>query len=205
MSAYKLYYMAGSCSMAVHALLNELGQSVDLVNARSNTGEKTAEFLAANSRGQVPVLVTPTGQTIREGAAVLTYLCETHNSPLLPTSGAARALAQEWLAFANSTMHPAYGTYFFLNAQKAPAELIDAAIARINTLWADVEKQLGTSTFIAGNSMTIADILLTVIANWLHDKTTFGPKTKQLFATISALPSYQKALTTEQVTYKAAA
>lgn len=205
MSSYKLYYMAGACSMAVHVLLNELQQPFELIKARSEAGEKTAEFLAVNSRGQVPVLVTSAGQTIREGAAILTYLCETHASTLLPASGNERTTAQEWLAFANSTLHPAYGAYFFLNAQKAPAELTDAALARINTLWADVEKQLGTSPFIAGSSLTVADILLTVIANWVADKTTLGPKTKQLLATVTARPSYQKALAAEQVTYKAAA
>jgi hypothetical protein len=54
----------------------------------------------------------------------------------------------------------------------------------------------------------LADILLTVIANWspnLQQPVTFGPKTKALFQRVVARPAYQLALKEENVTYKVAA
>ena len=54
-SKYKLYYSPGACSLAVHALLNEVKanyttEKVDLKKPR------TPEFSKVNPRGAVPVL-----------------------------------------------------------------------------------------------------------------------------------------------------
>src|SRR5580704_16486073 len=136
---------------------------------------------------------------IREGAAILIYLCEKHQSPLLPKSGKERAAALEWLCFCNSTLHPAYSRCFFLmrNAKDAAAkeQLLGVAMAMINKLWAEVEERLGKTAWIAGDTITIADILMTVIANWndhLPSPITLGPRTKKLLQTVIARPSYKK-------------
>ena len=113
---YQLFYSPGTCSMAVHVLLNELGQKFELLKADLSETPRSPALMKFNPRGQVPVLVVD-GKPLREGAAILSYLCETHKSPLLPASGWERAKAQEWLAFANSTLHPAYGRLFFLIRQ----------------------------------------------------------------------------------------
>lgn len=208
MTNYKLYYMQGACSMAVHVLLSELQQPFDLVNARDASGNKTAEFLSVNPRGMAPTLVTPTGHTIREGAAIITYLCDTHSNSLLPLVGPERATALEWLAFANSTLHPAYSNAMWLKRNNASAELQAENHKKIVNLWNEVEQQLAKTEYTAGNAVSPADILLTVIANWqsyISQPIDFGPNCKRLFATVTSRPSYQQALQTEQVTYKAAA
>ena len=82
---YTLYYIPGACSMAIHVLLNELGQEVKLVNVGDPKGgrERPPEFLKINPRGNVPVL-SDDGFIVREGAAIILYLLEKHKSPLLP-------------------------------------------------------------------------------------------------------------------------
>ena len=209
---YKLYYSPGACSMAVHVALNECNQEVQLekINIQET---RPAEFLKINPRGQVPVLVDG-DLVIREGAAMLIYLLEKNKSPLLPSSGPARAAALEWLMFCNATLHPAYARCFFLNKNaKDPAakeQLMGVGVAMINKLWAEVEERLGKSAWLAGNDITMADILMTVIANWngylpKPDEVKIGPKTKQLLQKVIARPSYKKALEVEQIQYKAAA
>lgn len=206
---YKLYYSPGACSMGVHVTLNECNQPVTLEKIDTMAGQgRTPEFLKINPRGQIPVLVDG-DQVIREGAAILIHILEKHQSPLLPQSGPARDSALEWLMFANATLHPAYARMFFLkrnNASEGP--LADAATAAINNLWQEVEQRLSQSPYIAGAQMTVADILITVIANWsgnLPQPVAIGPNTKRLLKEISSRPSYQKALAAEQVEYKAAA
>jgi len=209
---YKLYYSAGACSMAIHIALLECNQQVQLEKVDLMAGQqRSPEYLKVNSRGQVPVLVDG-DQTIREGAAIMMHVLEKHQSPLLPKSGKERTTALEWLMFGNATLHPAYARCFFLmrGAEDGPAKdkLMEAAIANINKLWEDVEQQLSTHTYLCGNEVTIADILVTVIANWsarMPKPINFGPKTKQLFKTIIARPAYKKAMETEQVEYKVAA
>ena len=210
---YTLYGMTGSCSMAVHAVLNELNQPVSVIDVRVPAGQpRPAEFLAINPRGNVPVLIDG-DITMREGGAIITYLLDKHASPMLPKSGASRAAALEWLMFANATMHPAYSRVFFnlanLSDGTGKDEAIEASLKAINKLWADVDAQLAQTKFICGDTYSAADILLSVIANWgqggFASKLTFGENSKRMFKAIAALPSFQKALAAEKIDYKAAA
>jgi glutathione S-transferase len=206
---YTLYYGAGACSMGIHVALNECNQPVKLEKVDLMAGQqRTPEYLKINPRGQIPVLVDG-DLVIREGAAILIHVLEKHNSPLLPKSGKERTQALEWLMFANATLHPAYARAFFLKRNKTTeGPLMDAAADGINKLWQEVEQRLSSQTYICGEQMTIADILLTVIANWsgnIPQPINLGPNTKRLLKAVSSRPAYQKALAVEQVEYKAAA
>ena len=206
---YTLYYSPGACSLAIHVLLNELNLPVTLHDVSIREGKnRSPEFLALNPRGQVPVLVADK-LVMREGAAILLHLLETHPNPLLPTSGNARTETIEWLMFANATLHPACARIFFLmraaTDKKEQESLIGIAFKNVQKLWDEVEARLEHHAYIAGNTPTVADILLTVIANWTLPKPLhFGNRTTTLLKAISQRPSYQKALEAEGVTYKAA-
>ena len=209
---YKLYYSSGACSMAVHVALNECQAPVQLEKIDMAAGEnRTPEFLKMNPRGQVPVLMDG-DQIIREGAAQMIHILEKHKSPLLPEAGTARDLALEWLMFGNATLHPDYSRVFFLK-KNGPNDatkdvLMDTAVGMINKLWTEVEDRLSQSTYICGEQVTIADILLTVIANWspnVPKPVMIGTRTKAMFSKIIERPAYKKALDAEQVTYKMAA
>ena len=207
---YKLYYAAGACSMAIHIALLECNQQVTLEKV-DLTQPRSPEFLKANPRGQVPVLMDGE-QVIREGAAIMIHVLEKHKSNLLPQSEPSRTTALEWLMFGNASMHPAYSRCFFLMkmAEAGPAKdkLCEAACAAINKLWDGVEQHLANQPYVCGNDITMADILLTVIANWsprMPNPINFGPRTKKLFQTVIARPAYMKAMETEQVEYKVAA
>lgn len=209
---YTLYYSPGACSMAVHVLLNEINAQFKLEKASPNAGEtRTPEYLKMNPRGQVPVLLVD-GKPLREGAAIITYLADTHKSPLLPAEGWARAQALQGLMFANSTMHPAYSRLFGLMKmpEDTPGKALfnEQAFKQVTSLWQDVEGQLAEQPYLAGTECTVADILLTVIGNWsanFGDKIVIGPKARAMFAKVIARPAYQKALATEGVEYKMAA
>lgn len=208
---YQLFYSPGTCSMAVHVLLNELGQKFELLKADLSETPRSPALMKFNPRGQVPVLVVD-GKPLREGAAILSYLCETHKSPLLPASGWERAKAQEWLAFANSSLHPAYGRLFFLMRQLgekwSESPVFVTALGMVQKHWDDIEQELQTQPYICGKDITVADILLTVIANWsarFAGKITLGVKTKDYLKRVSSRPAYQEALKTESVEYKVAA
>ncbi len=210
---YQLYYSPGACSMAPHVLLNELGVPFEAKKVALMEGEgQKPEFLKINPRGQVPVLVDD-GQVIREGAAIMIHLMEKHNSPMLPKSGKERDVALEWLCFGNASMHPAYARGFFIwkniEDKAAQEKAFKVVFQGINKLWAEVDAQLAKTPYVCGNSITAADILITVIANWgayfPPGSVTLGSNVTRLIKEISSRPSYKKALTTEQVEYKAAA
>ena len=207
--SYELYTKAGSCSMAVHAIMNELGLNPKIHIMEAGEGSlKSPEYLKINPRGNVPCLVED-GKAMIEGGAIITYLCDKEGK-LLPKSGVERAKALQWLMFCNATLHPSYGRTFWISSN-LPKEQQDAALkaarSQIQQLWDYIEGELekGGTTYLCGNEPTAADFLMTTIANWNPAAYTFGAKTKALFKNISARPSYQKALTEEKIEYKAAA
>jgi glutathione S-transferase len=207
--SYELYCLPGTCSMAVHVILNELNTKPK-IHMLAFGDQSKPEFLKLNPRGQVPLLVED-GKPLAEGAAQIVYLCDKHNSPLLPKDGWARAQALQWLMFCNASLHPAYGRTMWLAKNTPEGEFQTNAIAEarkgIQKMWDQVEAHLAThnSTFLCGSSCTAADILMSVIANWNPQNYTFGPKCKALFKAVTARPAYQQAIAFEKIDYKAAA
>ncbi len=209
--SYELYTMAGSCSMAVHAIMNEMGLNAKIHIMEKNDGPngiKSPAYLKLNPRGNVPFM-TEDGKGMIEGGAIITYLCDKEGK-LLPKSGFERAQALQWLMFCNSTLHPAYGRTFWISSnlsQEQQEAALKAARSQIQQLWDYVEGELEKSgnAYLCGNEPTAADFLMTTIANWNPAAYKFAPKTKALLKNVSARPSYQKALSAEAVEYKAAA
>ncbi len=210
MAQYKLYYSAGACSMAVHCILNELGQKYELVNAnQEGTKTRTPEFLKISPRGMVPVLEID-GTPIFEGGAIITYLCDSHPSALLPKEGMKRAKALEALMFCNSTLHPAYSRAF--GAMKMDPsmkdKLLQLACENINKLWAEVDAKLAKQKYLAGDEMTAGDILMMVIASWsgaFGDAIQLPANVRRVVDEIKARPACQAAMQEEGVQQKAAA
>jgi glutathione S-transferase len=91
-----LYYAPGSCSLASHLVLEEIGTAyrahrVDLAKG----DQRSAEFLRLNPKGKVPVLID--GDTaITENIAIQYHLVTTHpEAGLWPDDPAGRA---RWLS-----------------------------------------------------------------------------------------------------------
>lgn len=216
--AYTLFYKKGACNLAIHTLLYELGAEFDLESYYAEDGKsKNPELLAVNPRGKVPVLVDHMRDFVMyEGAAILTYLCDTHASSLLPTEGKARAMALQWLMFANSSLHSAYSKIFSLGGKYGELGLSDevkdvlrkAAGGEVQSLWDQIEAHLvaSNSDYMCGNAPTVGDLLLANIANWnavIPVAIKLGNATQKMLKRASTLPSFVKALEAEGVKYKA--
>ncbi len=202
---YKLYYLPGACSMALSTLLNELGQPFQLIK-RSDV----PDFTKINITNTVPVL-DDNGTILNEGASIALHLMEKHKSDMLPTDPKARANALNWLMFANATMHPAYGQMFFVLKgldKSIQDQAFAAGAAGVNKFWKIVDDQLAKTKFVCGDKMSMADIFLTVYANWngyFPTEIILGENTKRMLKEVSSRPSFQQSLAAENVEYKAVA
>lgn len=204
--SYKLYYKPGACSMAVHVILNELNVPFEAVK---QDDLKAPDFVKLNPRGQIPLLLVD-GEPVKEGAAIIAYLLDTHANNLMPKSGIERAKALEWLMWCNASLHPACSKIFGL--KKPSADVLDAKakeqlqalfLEQVQSLWDEADARLAQTKYLAGDQVTAADILMAVIANW--GVGTPGANVKRVLKDVVARPSYQKALAAEQIQYKAAA
>lgn len=207
---YKLYYSPGACSMPIHALLCELGVPFEAQKIALSEGENRKEaFLKINSLGQIPVLQD--GDTIvREGAAIISYLARKHPTAWLPQSGPSAISAMEAMMFCNASLHPAYTRVFFLKKldidQAAKEKALEAAFAKVQDLWDDVELRLSKNKYLAGDNMTVADVMMTVMSNWAKPNgLRFGPNAQKIFAEVMNCAAYKKASEAESAPAKAAA
>ncbi len=206
---YKLYYSPGACSLAIHVLLNEIGANFEVENVAAPAGQpKSPEYLKINPRGSVPTLKID-DFVLREGVAIMLHLLDNHENNLLPKSGLERAAVLEWLCFANSTLHPAYSRCFFqhriLGDEAAKNPIYSPSIKAIQNYWDEIEARLSKQDYLASKECSIADILVTVIANWspaMKEPIKFGSNTKAFFNRVISRSSYQKAMQKECVTYK---
>lgn len=203
---YQLYIMPGACSLAIHTLLEDMAVPFETINKAD-----VADYAAVNPLGTVPVL-TDGDLTLREGASIVLHLADRHGTSLLPKTGDARSRAVDALMFANATMHPAYGKMFFaagaFEDETQKQIVLQAAAAAVEKLWAHVDARLADQPFVAGEELTIADVMLTVYANWgqfFPISIALGDNVKRMIRAVKAHPAFAAALAREGVDYKAAA
>lgn len=102
----KLYYSPGACSLAVHIMLEELGEpyQTELV-LTGNGSTRTDKHLAVNPKGQVPVLDLG-NEVLTEVSAIMLYLTFTFGFNLgLDNSQNTIVRAVEWMNWLSSGVH----------------------------------------------------------------------------------------------------
>lgn len=127
---------------------------------------RTAEFLARNPLGQIPVLELPSGVCVSESMAICRFLDERFPQPTLFGRGPVeRAVVHMWTRRMENTLFvPAVELghhsheYFREKFDQIPA-YAELSRASIEKAYALLESQLRTVTFVAGDSFSAADIL----------------------------------------------
>ena len=110
----KLYFAPGACSFVPHAMLEIAGVAFEPTMVKLHKGEqRTADYLALNPRGQVPVLVDG-DEVITQIVAILLHLdAQLPQAQILPAGSVSRTRALSLLAWMNNTVHPTF-THFFM-------------------------------------------------------------------------------------------
>ena len=161
----KLYGMvdSGNCYKP-RLLLARLGQPFEHVEVSSHTGAtRSAEYMAKNPNGMVPLVELEDGRLLAESNAILLYFAE--GTPLLPTDRYARGLAYQWLFFEQYSHEPYIAVRKALltvpgRAKDATPERLALTLERGNKALGVMEKHLSGSDFFVGNAMSVADIAL---------------------------------------------
>lgn len=163
----KLYYAPGACSLSPHIALLEAGLPFTTVRVDMKTHKLAdgSDFYAVNAKGSVPVLEFDDGSRLTEGPAVVQYIADqAPDKQLAPANGTmARSRLQEWLNFITSELHKGFSPLF--NAampEEAKALHRDKLGERLQ--W--VDGQLAGKSFLMGDTFTVADGYLFVVAGW---------------------------------------
>jgi glutathione S-transferase len=126
-------------------------------------GLDTPEFAKLNPNRLVPV-IEDDGFVLWESHAIMRYLAAEYGmGTLAPADRKQRALANQWMEWANSTIYPDVILTCFLGLIRTPAKdrdvaAIEVAARRAGENLAILDSQLGGRSYILGDRLTVADI-----------------------------------------------
>ena len=197
----KLFLKPGSCSLASHIVLEEIGrpydtETVDLAKKLTASG---ADFWAINPKGYVPALLLDDGDLLTEGPAILQYLADlAPELQLAPANGSkARYQLQSWLTFIGTEVHKNFSPFF--NPAATP-EMKDLARANLQRRLGYVNDQLAGRDFLMGDTFSVADAYLFTVVGWakfVQLDLSAWPHLIAFQGRVAARPATQRALQAE--------
>jgi glutathione S-transferase len=131
------------------------------------------EFLAMNPNAMVPVLVDA-GLVLWESNTICRYLCAQHGgAALLPAAPKQRAVVEQWMDWQATELNNAWRYAFMALVRGSPAHAnssqVAASCANWNRLLGFLDARLAaTGAFAAGDTFTLADIVLGLSVNRWH-------------------------------------
>jgi glutathione S-transferase len=146
--------------------LAEKGISMPIIDLSLMKGEhKAPNFVAKNSRGQIPVLELDDGTTISESISICRYLDEIYlEPPLFGTNALERAMIDMWVRRIEFNVMAPVGLYW-AHAHPYTARVVtqfkdfgESNRARWEAAARWLDKELSNQDFVAGSNFTIADI-----------------------------------------------
>jgi len=163
----KLYYAPGTCSLAPHIALREVGLDFDLVRVdlHRRTLADGTDFTAINPKGYVPALELEDGVLLTEVSAIVQYIADR-----IPESGLAprpytleRYRLQEWLGFVSSELHKAFVPLF---RAETPADYKRLVREQIVARLGYVAAHLADQPYLLGEQFSVADGYLFTVLSW---------------------------------------
>lgn len=160
---------SGNC-LKVKYTADHLGLPYDWVDVDIMRGQsRTPEFLAMNPHGQVPVLRLDDGRVLAQSNAIIRFLA--HGSPLLPADPFSRAKVDEWLFWEQYSHEPyiAVCRFHMLYLRKSRDSRETWRVERGETALDALERHLGDHGWMAGDTMTVADLALLAYTRIAHE------------------------------------
>lgn len=203
----QLYEFAPTRSIRARWMLQELGIDFEAISVSLPTGaHRSPEYLEINPAGKVPALIDG-DLTLTESGAIVLYLAEKYaERGFIPTDPRERAELYRWTLFAITELEQplwriARHTTLYAEHERLPA---DVGLARrdFTAMAAVLEIHMQGRTFVAGERMSAADIIVAYTLDWageaglLEDFPTLRAYMERLYARPHAPPRITEAFRT---------
>lgn len=143
--------------------VGELGLDFERMDVGGEFGGlDTADYGALNPNRRVPTLQDG-AFSLWESNAIVRYLAAKHAAGgLWPTEPEARAVADQWMDWQQTTLLPDLRIVFWGLVRTEPAKrnqaAIDAAVENLKPIWEKLNQHLGDRRFVADDRFTMGDI-----------------------------------------------
>lgn len=197
---YLIYGAEGSGSIPVEAALTLIGAPYRVEEIATYASEAERRKMAQhNPMRQVPVLVSPQGETITESAAILIWLAETYPEANLapPPGDPRRARFLRWMCFIPASIYSLYWTRdvpsrLVGDLPEAQTALLERTQQRISDCWAIMESQITPAgDFLLGDEVSVLDLYMAVVSRWRPLRPRFhqvAPRLGAVARRVDALP-----------------
>ena len=171
MSALELYFSPGACSFVPHVGLEAAKAAFEPKLVKLHKGEqRTAEYLAMNPNGQVPVLVVD-GRPLTQIVAICDYIDrEFPSAALLPRGTRDRSQALSQLAWMNSTPHTTATRFFFperyAETESARLEVKERAAQEFRGYLERIHEGVPASGYWLGDRVSFHDAYAFTLLRW---------------------------------------
>lgn len=204
-----LYYAPGACSLAVHIVLEWIGEPYEVIKV----DQHDPEYRKINPAGAVPALDYGGSAPLTQAAAILIYLATLHPAADLldERSPETSAQVQRWASFLTGDLHPAFfplfmpGRYTTATDAASLDAVRSAGVALVGTKLALLEAQLDDGAWIVGGKRTIVDAYATPMLAWAAAKLPGGldpyPALKAHRERMLADPAVTKVLADEKAAH----
>jgi glutathione S-transferase len=169
----KFFYSPGSCALATHIVLAEVGADYEARRISFPADEqRSPEFLAINPKGRVPALVTERG-ILTETPAILVYLAQAYpDSQMMPVGDPFEfALAQSFNSYLCSTVHVAHahggrGARWADN-ESSFADMKQKVSQTMAECFELIEREYIKGPWVLGDQFSACDAYLYTVSRWL--------------------------------------
>ncbi|WP_417463694.1 glutathione S-transferase family protein [Kordiimonas sp.] len=174
--------ISGNC-LKVKYVADHLGLPYEWIETSVLKGEtRTAEFLAINQAGQVPIVDFGGGRILAQSNAIMRYLAR--GSDLIPNDPWIEAKMDEWLFWEQYSHEPAVAVLRFkIKFQQMPLSDIDPILIKKGNAALDLmERHLTEHEWMVGDRVSLADIALKAYTQFAEDANltlTGRPNTKR--------------------------
>ena len=182
-----LYFSPGACSMAAHAVLEEIGKPYEAAPVALRKGQqRTPDYLKLNPKGKVPVLAID-GKALTENPAILSYLGRAFpEAKLWPaTTPDKEAEMLSLMAWLSAHVHIAFGRMFgpqrVCDAPGAEDAVVKLAKGEVAQYFALIDGMLAGKEWAFG-TYSVVDPYLFVFHRWAVTRFNID---------VSAYPNYR--------------
>lgn len=182
-----LYHSPHSRSSRVISQLMLMGKldqiKVVIVDVVKGDGSGRSDPNNAHPEGKVPFLVTDDGETIRESAAIMMYLDELFGYPLgIKPLCPGRGAFLSWMSYYCGVLEPAMVADF----AKLDHPVLKSNFRTMTEVSAQIVSGLGDNSYLVGDKLTIADIIMASAFQWAPHLAPEAPAVKEWLKRVEA-------------------
>ena len=167
-----LIFSPGSCALAPHIVLEEIGKPFVLELVSTDKGEARSEkFRMLSSKGRVPVLINGDWM-LTEAPAILLHLAN-DNPMLMPKNQEEMVRTLEWLNWLSGTVHSVairqiWRSEYFSDDPTMYDAIKAKGFEHLNEAHAQIETRLTEGRWVLSSGYSVLDPFLLVFYRWGH-------------------------------------